>query len=204
MINSLIFGSGGEYNFYIFSAKFEHEPGYYERQNSLKASGLASAVAKKLLNNNVLRLTSLGYTHVFVHEMSHAIAIKVFSGISPKITVYTSSCSGNCEYPAHYFPPWKDSIISAAGPLGDIAFSIGKLLLMQVFKTVLPYPLILLVAGGAIAWVLGELLYAYISVNTNLGDFGEIAQIGPLPLAIATTLLLTESFYALFLAKSLL
>jgi hypothetical protein len=203
MINSLIFGSGGEYNFYIFSAKFEHKPGYCDYQNSLKASGFASTVAKKLLNNNVLRLTSLGYTHVFVHEMSHAIAIKFFSGISPKITVYTSSCSGKCEYPRD-FPPWKASIINAAGPLGDIAFSIGKLLLMQVFKTVLPYPLILLVAGGAIAWVLGELLYAYISVNTNYGDFGEIAKTGPLPLTIATTLLLTESFYALFLAKSLL
>lgn len=86
-----------------------------------------------------------------------------------------------------------------AGPMGDIAFSIGKLIAASALRKHLPWPVALALGSGAIFWMSGELLYAYVSAKKkDQGDFGWIARRGNAHLALASTALVALCALGIF------
>ena len=57
--------------------------------------------------------------------MSHALTLKALTGEDSKVEVYTDTCRGVTYYPTPV-EGWRNSLISAAGSLGNMIFSTLK------------------------------------------------------------------------------
>lgn len=205
-LKSVLFGSKGSYNIFGTKVKFQNELPSYLTLPSLNGAGIISKLAFNCINSNAFRWITQGYTHVFVHEMSHAIACKVLTGQNSKVDFFTSLCIGkNASPPAvTYASDWKKTVINVAGPMGDIAFSTCKLVAATALKSYLSWPVALALGSGAVVWMSGELLYAYVSAaNKDHGDFGKIASRGNTHLALASTALVSQVALGIFAAIKL-
>lgn len=194
-LKSVLFGCEGSYNIFGIQAKFENElPSRYSPV-SLEGAGLISKMASKCLNSKVFRWITQGYTHVFTHEMSHALACKLLTNKNSTVHVIKSICEGITIHPTELVcaSDWKNTIVDVAGPLGDIVFSSCKLVAATALKNYLSWPIALAMGSGGVIWISGELLYAYISAsNRDSGDFGKIALRGNTHLALASTALVSQ------------
>lgn len=204
-LNSVFFGFDGSYNIFGTKVEFcENPPGL---SIHLDGAGIISRLAIHCMKSNVLRWITQGYTHVFVHEMSHAIAYKLLTGKNAeKILVSSSSCEGVVLFPQSMadISAWKRTVISVAGSMGDISFSICKLFSAIVLKSYLPSPVTLTLVGGALCWISGEVLYAYVSGSKkDHGDFGHIASHGKTHLMLASTALVCQITLGIFTAIKL-
>lgn len=202
-LKSVLFGYEGSYNILGAPVKFENELPPHLKPPSLDGAGVISQLAFKCINSNAFRWITQGYTHVFVHEMSHAIACKVLTGLNSKVNFFTSLCVGMNQYPPaiRNASDWKQTVISIAGPMGDVAFSTCKLIAATALKSYLSWPVALALGSGAVIWMSGELLYAYISAsNGDHGDFGRIARHGNIHLALASTALVSQCALGVFAA----
>lgn len=192
---SILFGSEGSYNIFGTKVKFQNELPSHLTPPSLDGAGVISTLAFKCINSNAFRWITQGYTHVFVHEMSHAAAHKVLTGQNSEVDFFTSLCVGKTlpSPAAAYASDWKKTAIDIAGPMGNIAFSTCKLVAATALKSYLSWPVALALGSGAVIWMSGELLYAYISAsNRDHGDFGNIARRGNTHLALASTALISQ------------
>lgn len=203
-LKSVLFGSEGSYNIFGIQANFKKEapPGY--PSSILEGAGFLSKMAVRCINSNVFRWISQGYAHVFVHEMSHALTLKLFSGQDSQVYVFKSSCTGRGDGSLEILPDWKKTIVYVAGPMGDIAFSTCKLVAAMALKSYLSCPVALAIESGAVIWISGELLYAYTSaLNKDAGDFCRIARQGNTHLALASTALASQCALGIFVAIKL-
>ncbi len=202
-LKSVLFGGEGTYNIFGTQVRFEKEaPSYYSFSN-LQGAGLLSKAATQCINSNVFRWLTQGYTHIFIHEMSHALTFKLLTNQDATVRVFKSSCTGETYYriSLNNFADWKKNIISIAGPMGDIAFSTCKLVAATALKSYLSWPIALALGSGAVIWISGELLYAYTSgLNKDAGDFGSIARSGNISLALFSTLLVSQVALGIFAA----
>lgn len=207
-VKSVLFGSEGSYNILGIQAKFEKEEplDYSSSILILEGAGFISKIAIKCLNSNVFRWITQGYAHIFVHEMSHALTLKLFTNQDPMIRVFKSSCTGGCIPPSasETLPIWKKTIVKVAGPMGNIALCTCKLVAATALKSYLSWPIALAIGGGAVIWMTGELLYAYTSaLNRDAGDFGCIARYGDSHLALASIALVSQCALGIFAAIKL-
>lgn len=205
-LKSVLLGDEGSYNIFGIQAKFKNELPSHYLPVSLEGAGLISKMAFKCLNSNVFRWITQGYTHVFTHEMSHALACKLLTNQNSTVHVIKSICEGGILYPTElaYASDWKKTIVDVAGPLGDIAFSSCKLVAATALKNYLSWPIALALGSGSVIWISGELLYAYISAsNRDAGDFGKIAHRGNTHLALASTALVSQAALGIFAAIKL-
>lgn len=86
----------------------------------------------------------------------------------------------------------------------DIAFSSCKLVAATALKSYISWPVALALGIGAVIWMSGELLYAYVSAsNRDHGDFGCIARRGNTHLALAGAALASQCALGIFAAIKL-
>lgn len=209
-IKSILFGSPGLYKVGGICIQYrDKENSWWCHPPSLNGAGYISSLANKCLNSNALRWATQGYCHVLVHEMGHALACKLLTGRNSIITIKTDTCTAQ----VHHMPAlddddtahWKLSVIDVSGPMADMAFSTLKIVVANALKSTVSQPVALLVAGGAMAWMSGELFYAYISTTQkNGGDFCRIANRGTPHLIAATTLLISQAALGVFAMTKLM
>ena len=189
-MKSIILGYPGKYNLLGVNVCFENGTPGFSAAPHLHQLPLITALAKSCIENSCFCILTFSSLHIFSHEMSHALAGRMFSSATPTVFIYQQA--GETKQFGS-FTPWQTTIVSTAGPMGDIAFSFCQLITIIALRNILPRPLSVIFAGGAFLWIVGELLYAYGSANNKTdGDFGEIAKMGRTYLAAASTALITE------------
>lgn len=223
LLKSLLFGSEGSYNILGVDVNFKKSdplpfappsPSYYftlPTTHSTIFNALTKSIghlANYCLNSNVIRLTTQGYAHTFVHEMGHALACKALTDATPSVLVYTDLCEGRTFYiSSSELSPTTNSLISVAGPMADALFANFKLAAAARLINYAPValtPVALTIGLGAAMWMTGELFLAYISASSGEGDFGDIAKHGPKHLALASTALVGQCVLGLFAAYKLI
>lgn len=201
-LKSVLFGFEGSYNIFGIQAKFENKIPSHSSSASSKKANLIPKIVSKCLNSNVFCCVTQTYAHVFIHEMSHALAYKLFtyqnSTIKIKIPLRGSTVPPR---EALNLAGWKRTIIHAAGPIGGVAFSSCKLVAATALKKYISWPIALVLGTGGVIGISGELLSAYSSVsNKEAGDFGYIARCSNTHLALASIVLISECALGIFAA----
>ncbi len=199
-LNSILFCKPGSYTVLGIPVSFTKNNTDASAHNlTLNGAGVISYLARACINNQVFQYLSFGYSHVFIHELGHALTSRILTGNStPSITI-DSSCNGftsECIADSR----WKDSLILSAGPMFDIAFCSFQLIAAASLKK--HSKIVSGILGfSAVIWMAGELLYAYTSViNDDGGDFGSIARNGKTHLALASAALISECALSIFTA----
>jgi hypothetical protein len=201
-LKSILFGCEGSYNIFGTQVEFESELPSHLIPPNLKGVGLISQLAFKCVQSNAFRWVTQGYAHVFVHEMSHALAFKILTGKNSKVIFFTKLLLGRNIWPPEVenLVDWKRTVINVAGPMGNIAFSTCKLIAATALKSYLYWPVSLALGSGAVIWISGELFYAYVSASKNdTGDFGCIARRSNTHLALASTVIVNQLALGTFL-----
>ncbi|NGX58485.1 MAG: hypothetical protein K940chlam3_01392 [Chlamydiae bacterium] len=203
ILTSLLWGSEGSFQILGGHIAFNNEPQKFATDVNLDGAGLISRLAITCLKREPLRLLTFGYVHVFVHEMSHSIAHKLLKKGSFDAVVDTRNCMGYTRLYSSGLAnsTWKNTVISAAGPMGDIAFSTILLVAATALKSYISWPIALALGGGAVVWIAGELLYAYVSASKgDGGDFGQIRKQGNWHLALTSTAIVAQTALGIFAA----
>jgi hypothetical protein len=203
-LKSVLFGYQGSYNVFGIQVKFENElpPDFIRPNSNLNGAGVISQLAYKFFKSNAFHWITQLHTHVFVHEMGHALSIKALTGQNSEVKIFYKR-GGVTQPPAalRYASDWKQTVVEAAGPMADIAFSTCKLVAATALKRYLSWPVALVLGSGAVMWMFGELLYAYVSASKkDDGDFGCIARRGNTHLALASTALVSQCALGIFAA----
>lgn len=205
LLKSVLFGCEGSYNIFEIPVKFENELPTFGLP-SLERRSVISQLAFKCINSAIFRYVTQSYTHVFMHEMSHALACKLLTGKKSEIVFFTTLGLGQTVLPIEIRDSanWKRTAVDVAGPMGNIAFSTCKLVAAIALKNYLTWPVALTLGGGAVIWMSGELFYAYISAsNKDRGDFGRIVSRGNTHLVLASMTLVSQVALGIFLAIKL-
>ena len=130
-VSSALFGSEGSYNILGVDVKFKEKTPIEmsTEMSTLDGAGLISTLAQAIIGSTIFRLASQGYLHVFVHEMGHALSFGLFKNQNTTVTIHQDTCTGVTDYPSTTgkIARWKNSVISAAGPMTNMAFSACKL-----------------------------------------------------------------------------
>jgi hypothetical protein len=201
-------GSEGSYNILGVPVEFQKDEMDNTCQDSgIEGAGVVSYLANKCLNSNAFRWITQGYTHLLAHEASHALAYKLISNENQiGIKIFQNSCQASISYilTEEMEKSWKGTVVEAAGPMGDVAFSTCKLVAATALRNYITWPVSLALGGGALFWISGELLYAYSSAsNRDGGDFGQIANRSKTHLAVASAALMGECALGIFAAYKL-
>ena len=169
IISSLFCGSLGSYNLPGIKINFVNH-GY---GSDAFSNTHFRQIAGAFTSNRSFQILSLGYLHVFVHEMGHALASKILnhSGTTT-IDIKTGTCSGTTSNMS------PGTFASLAGPLAGVTFEIVKLVGAVALAVLLPtpigLPLGILIGAGSIVWIFGELMYAL----HGQVDWAEISENG--------------------------
>lgn len=204
-LKSVLLGSEGSYNFFGTKVVFQKDPPHLTPYR-LHGAAVVSQLASKCLHNYPFRLITQGYAHTFIHAMSCALMNKLLTNQDAQIEIFTNSCTTKINLPPrfHTLPDWKKTIADTAGPMGNIAFASCKLVAATALKRSLSWPVALTLGSGAVIWMSGELLYAYVSAsNRDYGNFGDIPCRGNAHLALASTALLSQCALGIFAAIKL-
>jgi len=197
LITSLLFGSEGSYNVLGVDVTFKKKP----QTRSSELDIIILKLATKCLDNKFFFIIIQGYLHVFIHEMSHAMASRLFS-IGSNIIILTNTCEGTTNCKGNTY--WEDTMINAAGSMGSIAFCTCKLALAIILKKYIPFPITLVLGSSALIWIAGELGYTFFSaLQIYVGDYGQIARYGNIYLAVASVAILAECILIAFLLTTL-
>lgn len=183
IIFSLLNGNQGNYN--ILGAKVTFGPFAYGTMPS--GGGMLRSLMFGCLSSHFFRVISNSYTHVFMHEMGHAVATKLLTNQNPKVTIF-NDCFGGITHDCSS-SGWKDVAIDAAGPLGSMVFSSCKLAIAVLLYKQMSKPVGYLLGAQAAISMFGELLYA--ASYSKGGDFGNIADYGLSPLLISLATLVS-------------
>lgn len=209
LLKSILFGCEGDYHIFGFPVKFQkgakNTLPLNFRMPKLEGAALISQLASICMNSHTFRLITQGYTHVVAHEMSHALACKLLTGKNSQIYIDTTSCVGITEMNNRStLAKWQDTVINLAGPMGDIAFSQCIFIALKEFKNHFSWPIYLVLRGGAVSWISGEILYAYSSaLKRDNGDFGNIATNGKNHLLFACAAIVCQLALGVLLANKL-
>jgi hypothetical protein len=204
LINSLLFADKGSYNILGTKINFNEDP-QAKSLTGLENAGLISKLAIMCINSNLFRLASQGYTHVLVHEMGHALTYKLLvdKNHTPSITIFKDTCQGVTKFPRDdktKISPLQQTMISVAGSMTNIAFSILKIIIANSLVSFISVPIALIIRVSSIIWISGELLYSFSSsISKNgFGDFNSIKNQGSLHLLAASVALIIECALGIF------
>jgi hypothetical protein len=155
MLNSIFLGAAGNYDIHGIRVNFVDNAGdvkVFENSRFGRAANLC-------LSSTAVKLLTLGYLHLFVHEMGHAFAAQ-WQGKNPIVNVYTQSCSGETIHSS------VNKFTALAGPLAGMTLEliklIGAIATAILFPPILGIPLGMFVGSGAAFWIFGELMYALV------------------------------------------
>lgn len=200
-VKSVLYGYEESYNICGTPVDFENKPPFNSHRISFEGAGVISKMAIKCLKSTAFRLATQAYAHVFVHEICHAMIYKLFAHQNAEVHITKCGCEGRTSYPSAVNANWKSTIIDLSGPMGNIAFSTCKLVAATALKSYLTWPIALALGAGAVMWISGELLFAYISVSKNSeADFANIARRGNNHLALASIALVSQVALGIFAA----
>lgn len=206
-LKSIFLGCEGSYTIWGIQVQFQDNPPiFFSPPTSLEGAGLISKLAYQCLNSHAFRWITQGYAHVFTHEMSHALACKLFTQQDSMVYVFKNLCVGRTLFPYDliYTADWKKTIVNVAGSMGNMTFSSCKLVAATAMKKQLSLPIAFTLGSGAVIWMSGEFFYAYISASKgDDGDFGLIARRGNIHLALASAALISQCAVAIFTAVKL-
>jgi hypothetical protein len=148
LLKSILFGYEGSYNIFGIPATFEAQDLSSDSNQASYSNqeGTLAQFTKKYLSNNAFRWTTQAYTHVFVHEMGHALMSKLFprqnffshkpnAQVIPKVKVFTADCKGLTQNATTGLIGWKKVLVNAAEPMMNIAFCNCKLVAAQTLKS---------------------------------------------------------------------
>jgi len=173
--------------------------------NSSKTTELASQIAR-MGKHLFFGIGSLTYT--LVHEMSHVLMAKKFTGQNGKIKIFLDSAQetfsgvSNEEKILKAKTRFQRTAVTAAGPIGSIAFSAAQLALQTALGKKLFMPVDFVLGFGAICNILRELQYAISSaLAKDTGDFGRIRKRGITHLIVASGALAVVSLAAAYISK---
>lgn len=204
-LKSIVFGSEGSYTIFGTNIHFERE-----LPSQLTPPGRPIFIPEIAINcfqSRLFQCLSQRYIHLVAHELTHALAFKIFTGKNSNIFIFTNRSCAFTRPPteANSLENWKITVSLAAGPMGNIAFSYFKLIGATALKKHLPWPIFMVLAGSAVIWITGELIYASVSaLAKDHGDFGQIRLQGPLHLTLATITMVSELALGIILAVKLL
>ncbi len=172
IFKSIIFGSEGVYDINGIPANFTSKG----KGAAVFGESWFGYSVDLCLENSVVPVLSLGYLHVFIHEMGHAFAAQLQS-LNPVVNVYTSSCRGDTQSGGN------SKFIALSGPLAGMALEVVKLITAVALAILLPWPiglpLSLFIGAGAVFWIFGEAMYALV----GHGDWDLILSFSTQPLS---------------------
>lgn len=161
IISSLFLGNLGKYRILNINVDFA-EQAEGEIFQDIFGKGRFSQLTKKVLSNRFVNIATLGYLHVFIHEMGHAMAAKMLGDSSPEIIVYRKTCQGVVRY-TDYFYGKKEILVSIAGPClascWETAKLTGSIGLAALFPSFLGITAASLLGSSALFWLFGEMAY---------------------------------------------
>ncbi len=191
ILKSVLLGAEGSYNILGIPVTFGK---YSITTNAQDDGSLTTRLAKKLLDNNIVRLGNQAYAHLFAHEMSHAMMTKLLLNRTPNVYCNTDDCTGSTISVSDSFSnDWKNTLIEVAGPMGDVAFATCKLVATKALENYIPWPVTLVLMNGAFMCMANEIICAYESATKrDHGDFGQIARRSRVHLVLASTALITQ------------
>jgi len=143
-----------------------------EQKSSYSVAVLLSLVIGFLFK----RLRWFHHIDTWIHEFGHATMVTIFGG-QPKYIKLNQDSSGVTSFRQTKFSPFRDVVISAAGPLASVfALYVSSMLVMrglvlvelQTFAFVVLLVLISTVRS-AFGWVVGILIWASMAVSVGLG-----------------------------------
>ncbi|NBO25115.1 MAG: hypothetical protein EBU93_07805, partial [Chlamydiae bacterium] len=78
---------------------FGHEVQFKESEDGPnRKETMISKIANQVFGHKLIKMSSLGFSHVLVHELGHAVANQLAFGSNSKIEVYTNRLGGGCEW----------------------------------------------------------------------------------------------------------
>lgn len=153
MISSLFLGSPGQYSIGDLDIEFKERCAW----GNVFGSNWFSNTVDLCLGNRLFCILTLGYFHVFFHEMGHVLAAKV-QGYPSSLYVYLDTCRGEVINSAH------DRFTTLAGPAAGMLLEVAKLVaavaLILFFPPPIGIPLGIALGSGAVIWLFGETMYS--------------------------------------------
>lgn len=180
IVNSLIFGQKGHFSINGINVTFSG-PEDAVQNSQIQAPKPQQSTALPALVNRCSDIVGQGcldllfqpYLHTFIHEMGHAHAQKALLDLCsarPHMRILGPDRGNTFLAPGVYrgVPAWKQSVIAAAGPMTNIAFSNCKLLTavaLQALRqssswTCVFLPVTIALYMGAITQIFAEVSYA--------------------------------------------
>lgn len=196
-LSSILFGSEGSYKILGQTVNFKRDP--EQEDSSLISKSLWGCIAQ-------------GYVQTVVHEMGHALAVKLFKEQATDkekdtyIEIFTNILRARTIYCFKKSPSrCQTTIHSLAGPMASITFSTCKLFAAAAFSNYLTRPFTVTLGVQSIVYINLELLVMCVSACAkDDGDFGKIARLGNLHLTLATAAIISELALGFFVLKLIL
>lgn len=202
IVKSVLFGSNGSYN--ILGMPITFKPG---STGKISNEIFISRIARRILSTQTGAVIMLQYAHMFVHELGHALACRLLTGVIPKVNIYRPF-GGSCNYPDRYYShssPWQKSVVNLAGPMAGVAFSTCQLVAGAALRYYITWPVAAVLIAGGVFGMTGELMSAYVSATSRkCADFGDIRDDGGnTHLALASLALVAQCALGVFAAIKL-
>jgi hypothetical protein len=186
-INSVLFGSRGDYKFCGVNINFES--GFRHRKN---AYPLTNSPFLQDFHKATHRAT-FGYAHVLTRELGQAFMARCLGFNNREeynnVSINTDECVGSMPT---FSNDWKDTVIKVAGSISNIAFSSCQLVTAVALKDYISWPISTILGGGALTWMATELLYqngyGFSTIPDSHRNLSSIALITSCALGISTAI----------------
>ncbi len=199
MLGSILFGCEGEYEILggkVQFGKYDDDTTSPVGTKSLPLQ-IISNTARAIARNQVFKVVTFGYLHVFMHTIGHALAYKILTGSPLDIEIDTDSC-GSLVDEDFKLPPIKQFITSLSGPLLNMTLCSIQLVAATALCHYVGLPIAGVIAGGSIMWICAEFAFAGCSMIKQEGDFANISRMGILPFITSIAMLVGTSALGVF------
>lgn len=153
-LGSLFFGLPGKYSTGNLEVDFVSE----KQGSDVFGNTWFGRSVQTVLGCSAVRCLTLGYLHVFIHEMGHVLAAKLCGDSYQKINILIDTCQGAATGNGSKF-------CCIAGPLTGMAWEIAKLTAAVACVFFLPMPigipLGVFLGMGSVFWLFGEIAYGF-------------------------------------------
>lgn len=215
-----IYRKGDEYQAFLKTLskairKMNESNGTNSDKESPSVDPIQEPSSKLISLNSAAAILSQQYFFTFIHELGHAVAIKILQKDEhPEVTVYLEApdasfftlegkiggeTTGYVENPN---PNWKDSVILASGPLSECVVSGVQCVAVATIGRYLPSMLAKSMYLFTIAPFIGRSLNSVLCFDKR-SDFSRIKKNSYRDLVIATALVAGNVFVVIALGRKI-